>query len=133
MASSKKVTAHQNRPRTAACDIEPAGSALLIARIWSGRTLADKAEEYTRYLCEAGVRKMAAIPGNRGVQMVRRIGAGLAEFQILSYWDSLEAIRRFAGEDYEKVRHLPRDPEYMVGSEPTVQHFELLVNYWPGG
>jgi heme-degrading monooxygenase HmoA len=133
MASSKKATAHPNRPHTAACDIEPAGSALLIARIWSGRTLADKAEEYTRYLCEAGVRKIATIPGNRGIQMVRRVGAELADFQILSYWDSLEAIRRFAGEDYEKVHHLPRDPEYMVGSEPTVQHFELLVDYWPGG
>jgi len=84
MASSKKATAHPNRPHTAACDIEPAGSALLIARIWRGRTLADKAEEYTRYLCEAGVRKIAAIPGNRGIQMVRRVGAELADFQVLS-------------------------------------------------
>jgi heme-degrading monooxygenase HmoA len=131
MAVIKKATAHPSRSRTAAFEIEPAGSALLIARIWRGTTLAGKAEEYTHYLCEAGVRKMAAIPGNRGIQMVRCVGAELAEFQILSYWDSLDAVRRFAGEDYEKVRHLPRDPEYMVGPKPTVRHFELLVNHWP--
>jgi len=36
----------------------------------------------------------------------------------------------FAGNDYEKVRHLPDDPKYMIGVEPTVQHFEVVVNDW---
>ena len=107
------------------------GPAMLIARIWRGRTLATRADDYTRYLYEAGVRKIAGIPGNRGVQMFRMIRDSFADFQVLSYWDSVEAIKLFAGNDYEKVRHLPNDPNYMVGSEPTVQHFEVVVNDWP--
>lgn len=115
-------------PKTTVSLADPAR---LIARIWHGQTQAAKAEEYTTYLYEAGIRAIAGIPGNRGVQMVRRIRGDVADFQVLSYWDSLDAVRLFAGEDIEKVRHLPRDPEYMVGMEPVVQHFEVMVNHWP--
>jgi heme-degrading monooxygenase HmoA len=102
--------------------------AALIARIWRGRTALSRADEYTRYLYEAGITKIAAIPGNRGVQMLRRIGEAFAEFEVHSYWDSLDAIRRFAGDDYEQVSHLPRDPEYMVGEAPLVRHFEIIAD-----
>jgi heme-degrading monooxygenase HmoA len=104
----------------------------LIARIWRGHTLPERAEEYTTYLDEAGVRKIAAIPGNRGVQMLRGASGDLVEFQVLSYWDSLDAVKRFAGDDIEKVNHLPRDPEYMVGAAPAVRHYEVIVNDWAG-
>jgi len=113
--------------------IAPASAPRLIARIWHGQTLASKAEDYTKYLYEAGVRKIAAIPGNRGVQMLRMVGDGVADFQVLSYWDSFDAIKLFAGDDYQKVRHLPKDPEYMIGKKPAVQHFEVTVNHWPQG
>ena len=77
------------------------------------------------------VRMIAAIPGNRGVQMLRMVDGGVAQFEVLSYWDSIAAIKRFAGNDYEKVRPLPRDPEYMIGAAPAVRHFEVIVNDWP--
>jgi len=111
--------------------VSAAGQRHLIARIWRGRTLAAEADAYTAYLHEAGVRKMAAIPGNRGAQMLRMVREGFADFQVISYWDSLEAIKRFAGDDIDKVRHLPKDPEYMIGKEPTVEHFEVVVNDRP--
>ncbi|SDR55336.1 hypothetical protein SAMN05444161_5915 [Rhizobiales bacterium GAS191] len=117
--------------RAASAGISTANPTRLIARIWRGQTFAARADEYTSYLHEAGVRKIAAIPGNRGVQMLRSVRDDIADFQVLSYWDSFEAIKLFAGDDYEKVRHLPKDPEYMIGKEPTVQHFEVVVNDWP--
>jgi heme-degrading monooxygenase HmoA len=103
----------------------------LIARIWRGQTLATTVDDYTNYLYEDGVRTIASIPGNRGVQMLRSVRDDIADFQIISYWDSVEAIQLFAGNDYEKVRHLRDDPKYMIGIEPTVQHFEVVVNDWP--
>jgi heme-degrading monooxygenase HmoA len=106
------------------------GATGLIARIWRGQTLATKAADYSKYLYEEGVRAIARIPGNRGVQMLRSVGADFADFQVLSYWDSIEAIKRFAGEDYEQVHHLPDDPKYMIGAAPTVRHFEVVANDW---
>jgi heme-degrading monooxygenase HmoA len=108
----------------------PSGATELIARIWRGRTLATMAEEYTKYLYDEGVCAIAKIPGNRGVQMLRMVGNDIADFQVLSYWDSVEAIKLFAGEDYEKVHSLPDDPKFMIGAAPTVRHFEVVVNHW---
>jgi heme-degrading monooxygenase HmoA len=111
--------------------IPVAGAARLIARIWHGQTAATMVDDYTHYLYEEGVRTIARIPGNCGVQMLRKVRDDIADFQVISYWDSLEAIKRFAGDDYEKVRHLPNDLKYMIGSDPTVQHFEVVVNDRP--
>ena len=105
--------------------------AKLIARIWHGHTPAAKAEEYTQYLYEAGIKKIESIPGNRGVQMLRKIDDKYGDFTVISYWDSIEAIKRFAGENYEQTHNLPKDPEYLVDMEPHVKHLEVLVNEWP--
>lgn len=102
----------------------------LIARIWHGHTPAAKAEEYTQYLYEAGIKKIESIQGNRGVQMLRKIDSKYGDFTVISYWDSIDAIKRFAGEDYEKTHNLPKDAEYLVDMEPNVRHLEVLVNDW---
>jgi heme-degrading monooxygenase HmoA len=111
--------------------IPPTDERRLIARIWHGQTAATMVDDYTIYLYAEGLGTIAQIPGNRGVQMLRKVRDDVADFQVISYWDSLEAIKLFAGDDYEKVRHLPDDPKYMIGVEPTVQHFEVVVNDWP--
>jgi heme-degrading monooxygenase HmoA len=102
----------------------------MVARLWHGRTPADKADEYRQYLFDAGVKKIASLPGNRGVQMMMSKSADQGEFMVVSYWDSIEAIKGYAGEDYTKVHDLPRDKEFLIDHEPLVRHFELPVNFW---
>ncbi|WP_394833467.1 antibiotic biosynthesis monooxygenase [Pendulispora rubella] len=127
---------------TAACASTPASapgahassqapSKALIARVWHGRTAASKADEYARYLDENGVKKILAIEGNRGCQMFRRIDGDVAEFFVISYWESREAIKKFAGADIEKTHNLPRDPEYLLELEPHVRHFDVVVGQSP--
>ena len=103
-----------------------------IARVWHGRTPLAKADDYRQYLFEAGVKKIAAIPGNRGAQLMMRKTAEEAEFMVISYWDSVEAIKGYAGAGYEHVHDLPRDGEFLIDKETLVRHFELDVNFWPG-
>jgi heme-degrading monooxygenase HmoA len=104
----------------------------MIARIWHGRTPADRADEYRQYLFDAGVKKIASLPGNRGVQMMVGKTADQGDFTIISYWDSIEAIKGYAGEDYTKVHDLPRDKEFLIDHEPLVRHLSLDVNLWQG-
>src|SRR6476619_4058654 len=52
---------------------------VVIARIWHGRTRSSKADEYYEYLHEAGVKKIQAIEGNLGVQVLRRTTRGITE------------------------------------------------------
>ena len=102
----------------------------MVARIWHGRTPAAKADEYKQYLFDAGVKKIASIPGNRGVQMMVNKTAEQGEFMIVSYWDSIDAIKGYAGENYTHVHDLPRDKEFLIDMETLVRHFELDVNLW---
>lgn len=97
-----------------------------IARIWRGRTLASKADEYQAYLDKSGVSKIRATPGNLGVTVLRRNDGGKTEFLVLSVWESVDAIKKFAGEDYRKAVILPRDREYLLEVEPDVLHYEIL-------
>ena len=100
----------------------------VIARIWHGRTLTSKADEYYVYLKEAGIDKIEAIEGNLGAQVLRRTEDKTTEFTVISYWDSREAIKKFAGEDIEKTHFLPKDPQYLLELEPKVKHFEVLYD-----
>ena len=102
----------------------------MVARIWHGRTPAAKADEYKQYLFDVGVKKIASLPGNRGVQMMVNKTAEQGEFMIVSYWDSIDAIKGYAGENYTHVHDLPRDKEFLIDMETLVRHFELDVNLW---
>lgn len=101
-----------------------------IARVWHGRLPETKADEYEKYLYEEGVKKIEAIQGNLGVQMLRRSQDGITEFTVISYWESTDDIKRYAGEDIEKTHHLPKDADYLLELEPQVKNFDLKVNVW---
>jgi heme-degrading monooxygenase HmoA len=96
-----------------------------IARIWRGRTLSAKADQYEKYLFASGISKVRATPGNLGVTVLRREDGGQTEFLVISIWESLDAVKRFAGSDYDKAVILDRDREYLVEVEPTVRHYAI--------
>lgn len=98
----------------------------MIARIWHGVTLATKANKYVDYLKETGLADYAAISGNRGVYLLRRIVGDRAHFMTLTFWESEEAIKAFAGADIEKARYYPEDKDFLLEFEPTVKHYEVL-------
>jgi len=101
-------------------------SAPPVARIWKGRTLTSKADEYQRYLDASGIAKIRSTPGNLGVSVLRRSEGDQTEFLVLSVWESVDAIKKFAGEDYRKAVILPRDREYLLEVEPNVLHYEIV-------
>ena len=103
----------------------------VIARVWHGKTPRAKADEYEKYLAGA-ITKFPSIKGNLGYQMMRIDGGPdgkeYTEFQVVSYWESRDAIHAYAGEDIQRTRDLPRDKEFLVGMEPNVRNYELRVN-----
>jgi heme-degrading monooxygenase HmoA len=96
-----------------------------VARIWRGRTLASKADEYEAYLFASGITKIRETPGNLGVTVLRRADGNQTEFLVISIWESIEAVQRFAGKDYQKAVILDRDREYLLEVEPHVRHYEI--------
>jgi len=103
-------------------------SKTVVARMWHGRTLTSKADEYYLYLKQAGIDKIEAISGNLGAQVLRRTDGNTTEFTVISYWESRDAIKKFAGDDIEKTHFLPKDPQYLLELEPKVKHFDVLYD-----
>jgi heme-degrading monooxygenase HmoA len=95
--------------------------------MWHGRVPNAKAAEYEAYLT-AAIKKFPTIKGNRGYQMMKETVGAETHFSVISYWESREAIKAYAGDDIRKVRSLPRDPEFLVEVEPTVMNYELAVD-----
>lgn len=99
----------------------------MIARTWHGAVPKEDAEAYYEYLCETGVPDYQQTLGNRGVYVFRRTEGDTAHFLLLTLWDSLDAIRAFAGDDVDTARYYPEDEEYLLELEPTVTHYEVLA------
>jgi len=99
----------------------------LIARRWAGRVPATKADAYYKYLLRTGLADYQATPGNRGVLVERRIDGEVAEFVLTTLWDSIDSIKRFAGEDYQLARYYPEDDDYLLERQPHVTHAEVVM------
>lgn len=97
----------------------------MIARIWRGITLKEKADDYLAYLHETGLRDYAKTPGNCGVTTLRRDQGEHCEIMLISLWDSMDAVRAFAGENPDRSVYYPEDDQYLLQMEPLVRHYDV--------
>jgi len=103
----------------------------MIARIWRGITLAEKADAYIAYLNETGLRDYATTQGNRGVTVLRRLQGEHCEIVLISLWESMAAVRAFAGENPERSVYYPEDEDYLLEMEPLVRHYDVADQIMP--
>jgi heme-degrading monooxygenase HmoA len=99
----------------------------MIARIWRGVTREADKDIYYDYLQKTGLADYRATKGNLGVTVLRRVYEGKAEFLLTTYWESYDAIRAFAGPNYENAVYYPEDRKFLLELDPHVNHYELLV------
>ena len=98
----------------------------MIARIWQGATREADKDTYFEYPQKTGWKEYALIPGNKGVWILRRVQDGKSEFTLISLWDSWEAIKAFAGPDYDNAVYYPEDERFLLERGPRVIHYEVL-------
>jgi heme-degrading monooxygenase HmoA/uncharacterized damage-inducible protein DinB len=98
----------------------------MIARSWDGLTPSGQADAYTEYIRSTGFKDLLATNGNRGVFLLRRREGEKTRFRVMSLWDSMEGIRRFAGDDPERARYYPDDERFLTALEANVEHFEVV-------
>jgi heme-degrading monooxygenase HmoA len=98
----------------------------VIARRWRGWTTAEDADVYLEYIRATGLQEYRDTPGNRGAWILRRAAGDRTEFVTLSFWDSMDAVRAFAGPEPEKAVYYPEDERFLVEQEDTVDHYELF-------
>ncbi|HEY7684440.1 MAG TPA: hypothetical protein VH879_17485 [Gemmatimonadales bacterium] len=100
----------------------------MIARIWHGWTAPGQAERYERLLKEEIFTGIAArqIPGYRGIELLRRAAGDLVEFVTIMRFDSLDAVRTFAGPDYEVAVVPEHARRLLTRFDERSAHYQVL-------
>jgi heme-degrading monooxygenase HmoA len=103
----------------------------MIARTWRGATRAADATSYAAYIEATGLRAFAATPGNLGALVLQRPleseDTETTEVVVISFWDSMEAVSRFAGREATRAVFYPEDDRYLVRRDLTVDHYEVVA------
>jgi heme-degrading monooxygenase HmoA len=99
----------------------------MIGRVWRGWTTAELATGYVAHLRDATFPALAGIDGHAGAYALRREADGEVEFVVLTLWHSLDAVRAFAGDDYEVAVVPPEAERVLTRFEDTVTHYEVAL------
>jgi heme-degrading monooxygenase HmoA len=96
----------------------------MISRQWRGLAKASAAERYVEHLRSETFPLLSKIEGFMGASILRRTVAEGVEFLIVTRWDSLEAIRRFAGSNADQAVVPDTVRAMMVTYDDVVAHYE---------
>ena len=104
------------------------GETSVIARHWRGWTKAQNAEAYETLLKTRVLPDLAKIAGYRGGYVLRASSADEVEFVVINLFDSIEAVRSFAGPDYSTPVFEPEARLLLSRIEPVAHHYEVRAS-----
>jgi antibiotic biosynthesis monooxygenase (ABM) superfamily enzyme len=97
----------------------------MIARMWRGWTKPENADLYERLLREVVYPGLRTLPGYAGGYILRQEQGAEIEFATVNLFESLEAVKAFAGEDYEVPVFEPEARRLLARVEPIARHYEV--------
>lgn len=104
----------------------------MIARLWHGWAPRDSADAYEEFLRTKFLPTIDRIAGYKGAQVFRRDDEGVeVEFVTTTYFDSIGAIRAFAGNDYEVANVAPEARRLLTRFDQRCRHYTVVAG--PGG
>jgi heme-degrading monooxygenase HmoA len=98
---------------------------LLIARIWKGEVPLERSDDYLSLMRTVALPDYRVIAGNLGAFALRRDLENGTEFVMLTFWESRDAIKAFAGDDIEVAKYYDFDADFLREMVPNVEHFEI--------
>jgi hypothetical protein len=99
--------------------------------MWHGKVPMSKAGEYLDLMRRIALPEYLATRGNRGAWCLYRPEADVTHFEMLTFWDDTDAIKLFAGEDYNMAKYYDFDSNYLIEMEPSVRHYEVYSETSP--
>ncbi len=97
----------------------------MIARHWRGWTTVQDATAYENLLKEKVLPELKAIEGYKGGYVLRQDGSAEVEFVVVNLFESLEAVKRFAGSDYKTAIFEPEAKKLLCRVEPVANHYDV--------
>jgi len=99
----------------------------MIARIWHGWTKPGNADAYESLLRDEMFPSIRRVEGAKGAYLLRREGKAEVEFVTITLFSSLDAVRRFAGENYEHAVLHPKAHALLSRYDAKSEHYEVRI------
>jgi len=98
----------------------------MIVRMWHGMVKASKADEYAEFMKERAVPDYSSVDGLKKLLFLRNTDTDVTHFLLVTYWDSMEAVKKFAGERPEKAKYYPEDDDFLLEKEETSALYDVF-------
>lgn len=104
------------------------GDIEMIVRMWHGRTPKEKAGAYVEFLKSKAIPDYQSVEGNLGLTFLKRDDEEITHFLLMTYWNSFESIKKFAGSNHELAKYYEEDEKFLLEKELTVTHYEIFFD-----
>ena len=100
----------------------------MIARIWHGWTSPENADAYEEFLRTKMFPSIQRVPGYLGADLLRRDDGQEIAFVTITRFESLDAVRAFAGENYERAVVEPEARALLSRFDDRSEHYEIVID-----
>ena len=98
----------------------------MIVRMWHGRVDASKSDEYAEFMKQRAAPDYASVEGLEKLLFLRKSEKDAAHFLLVTHWDSMESVKKFAGEQPEKAKYYPEDDQFLLEKEESSALYEVF-------
>lgn len=98
----------------------------MIARYWRGLVKRERADAYIEHLQSDTLPQLVQLAGFQDAKVLRRDLPQGVEFLVVTFWESLDSIRAFAGNDVESAVVPPKARDMMIEYDLKSRHFEVV-------
>ncbi len=99
---------------------------MTIMRLWHGEVEIEKADEYENFMIERAAPDYGSVDGLQKLYFQRKNEEKNVHFLLVTLWDSIESIKKFAGDNPEIAKYYPEDDDYLLRKEKHVSMYEVF-------
>lgn len=98
----------------------------MIVRTWQGRTRLADGDAYEAFMIDRAAPDYGAVDGLQGFYFTRRDEGDIAHFLLVTIWDSIEAVKRFAGDNPDIAKYYPEDDGFLLEKGPHSHNYRVF-------
>ena len=99
---------------------------MAIMRLWHGEVDREKADEYEKLMVEKAVPDYSSVEGLLKLYFQRKDEKNITHFLLVTIWDSIESVKKFAGDNPEIAKYYPEDDEFLLEKEKNTELYEIF-------
>jgi len=95
-------------------------------RLWHGEVSIEKADEYEQFMLDRAAPDYSSVEGLLNLSFQRRNEETKAHFLLVTVWDSIESIKKFAGEQPEIAKYYSEDDNFLLSKETNTSLYDVF-------